>query len=554
MSNKNLAIIFGIGLCGAAMQPAVFAASLDALSARELNQIRTDAERLRRSEELRTMQERQRQSDQAPTAQAPSPAPSGNFLFKLKKLAHTETSVLTEAEWQETTSPWIGKDVTAAEITELLKAVNGLYRKKGYVVCLAVVRPQKVTEGELTVTLIEGKTERVTVDGAKSTSESYYRGALPLKEGEVANYREMLDDLIRFNMTNDAQMAIDIHPGETVGTSSYGVTVAEPDRWGASVFADTNGARSTGRPRVGASLVNRSVFGWRDSAWLVGVASQGSKSISGGYSVPLTRYGTRLSVTASAGDVKVVGGESRHNDVTGDSTLLAARLEHPVFVTNSTKTTLFVERSRQTSKTDIFDDVRISDLVINAWTGGAEWYCSLDRVGISLTAQVSDRKAHQKASYARSRYRLASGTVSVAANVSDSVTTSVAGSWQAKLSGDTPVSSDYLGLGTSGGVRGYDNDSISAENGFWLNWETTWWHDVGAPQRAGLFGFVDAGRLSGYNPYAASSIASVGGGVIWPLFKGANLRATASFPLRRGLGDDVHVNRARADLSVAWSW
>ncbi len=535
------------------MLTSVSAASTEALSARELNQIRTDAERLRRSETLRTMQERQRQQPSQPAA-AQATAPAGDFLFKLKKLSHTETSVLTEAEWETTTSPWVGKDVTSAELTELLRTVNGLYRKKGYAVCLAVIRPQKIIGGELTVTLIEGKTERVTVKGANSTTESYYSGALPMKQGEVANYREMLADLIRFNMTNDAQMAIDIRPGEAVGTSAYEVTVSEPDRWGVSVFADTNGAKSTGRPRAGLGLVNRSVFGWRDSAWLTGVASEGSKSISGGYSVPLTRFGTRFSVTGSAGDVKVVRGKSRHSDVTGDSTLVSARLEHPVFVTNGTKTTLFAERSRQTSKTDIFDDIRISNLVIDAWTGGVEWYGSFTNVALSVTAQLSDRKAHQKASSSRFHYQLASGTVSFAMNVTNSITTAVTGAWQARLAGDAVVSSDYLGLGSSGGVRGYDNDVISAENGFWVNWETTWWFDVGAPQRAGLFAFVDAGRLTGYNPYEVSSIASAGGGFIWPLFKGANLRATLSLPLRRSLGEGEHVSKVRADLSAVWSW
>ena len=550
---KNLAVTLTLGLgLATVLIPQSFAAPTEALSARELNQLRMDIDRERRRETLRAMKERQKESTAVPDAQPPAPA--GEFLFRIEKVSHTPSTVLTEDEWTKVTSTWVGKDVTSSELVDLLKAVNGLYRKKGYAVCLAIIRPQRISNGDLTVTLIEGKTGRVTITGANNARESYYRGAIAATEGEVANYREMVNELVRFNMTNQAQMAVDIHPGDAVGTTDYTVTVSEPSRWGATVFADSNGAKSTGRARGGASFVNRSLFGFNDTLWLMGVANEGTQTVTGSYSFPLTRFGTRLSLTASAGHVKVLHGASADRDVKGRSSLVAARLEHPVFVGNNTKTTLYVERSRQGSKTDIYGDLHISDLVINAWSAGADWFLVTSKALVSASLSLSDRKARQRVSSTRYHYQLLSGTVSVSADLTDSLTTSLTGAWQARLAGDAAVSTDYFGLGTSGGVRGYDNDVISAENGFWVNWETTRWFDVGAPQRAGLFAFADAGRLSGYNPYEKNMLASVGFGVIWPLFKGANVRATASFPLKRHLSDDTNVSRARADFVASWVW
>ena len=62
------------------------------------------------------------------------------------------------------------------------------------------------------------------------------------------------------------------------------------------------------------------------------------------------------------------------------------------------------------------------------------------------------------------------------------------------------------------------------------------------------------GRLTGERITSERSLYSAGAGLVWPLFDGAHMNFTASFPLKRGLADDVHVNRARADLTVVVTW
>jgi len=121
----------------------------------------------------------------------------------------------------------------------------------------------------------------------------------------------MVADLVRFNMTNDVTLAVDIHAGEKPGSSSYEITAREPDWANITAFTDSLGAHTTGRWRGGASFYNSSLFGWRDQLSLLGLVSEGSQSALVGYSVPLTRFGTRLSANVSYGHVKVVNGAKR---------------------------------------------------------------------------------------------------------------------------------------------------------------------------------------------------------------------------------------------------
>ena len=216
---------------------------------------------------------------------------AASFEFHLAGITHDKSSVLTEAEIQKAVSPWVGQTINAQDLSKILNAINALYQQKGYVVCMAMLKPQRIKGGVLHITLIEGKTDEVSVVGNEHTSASYVLSACDFEKGQVASYSDMYDDLVEFNMTNDVLLTVDIRPGSKEETTSYVIGVHEPDNWTGSVFADTTGSKSTGRPRFGASVTNRSVLGRRDAATLLGTVSQGSHSVLATYSMPLTAKG-----------------------------------------------------------------------------------------------------------------------------------------------------------------------------------------------------------------------------------------------------------------------
>ena len=113
------------------------------------------------------------------------------------------------------------------------------------------------------------------------------------------------------------------------------------------------------------------------------------------------------------------------------------------------------------------------------------------------------------------------------------------------------MTADYFYLGHVSGVRGYENDILSAENGFYVNAQAGW--NFLGPETE-LYGFLDYGRLSGLNPYTAKKLSSVGLGVRWPLFKGASIEVVGSVPLYKDIDEAGHVSSARADISATILW
>lgn len=516
---------------------------------RDLQQMREDVERYRRSQELQRMQEERRRLEEEPAVREPR-APETDFHFRLEEVTHSVSSVLTEEEIAAATAPYEGRQVGMADIKAMLSDINALYRAKGYVVCEARLRPQRIRGGKLFVTLVEGKTGQVTVTGNEHTTESFVRGAFDLKEGEVANYRNMSSDLVHFNMTHDVVLSIDIRAGTEPGTTDYAIVANEPPNWTASVFADTTGSESTGRPRIGASVTNRSLLGRRDSLTLLGLASQGSKSFMAGYTLPLTSRGTRFSATVSVGDVEVIDGPSAELDVTGDSEYYALRLDHPIYADADMKWTVYGEWSRQKSSTEL-SGIVINDTKIDSWSSGVEAIFLGERSVFFATIGVSHSTAEEYTFSERWSQNIMTGNVFWRYQWLQGLTSTVSGTWQTVLGGDPLVSAQYFYLGHTSGVRGYDNDVLSAEQGAWVNLQLDW--AVAGPGTS-LFTFFDAGTLSGTTSYETKTLSSVGAGVTWPLWNNASVTATAAVPLVRDLNEDMHVNKARFDLAFTAVW
>lgn len=518
---------------------------------RDLQQLHQDLDRYRIEEEINSLRQNASPTEKSVPMHEASPM-EASFEFHLSGITHDKSSVLTEDEIQKAVAPWVGQTINAKDLSKILNAINSLYQQKGYVVCMAMLKPQRIKDGVLHITLVEGKTDEVSVIGNEHTSTSYILSAFDFEKGQVANYSDMYDDLVEFNMTNDVLLTVDIRPGSEEQTTSYLIGVHEPDNWTGAIFADTTGAKSTGRPRLGASITNRSVLGRRDAATLLGTVSQGSHSVLATYSMPLTAKGTKITAGVSYGEVDIISGPSRSMDVTGDSLLWNVRLDHPVWVTNDMKWTAFAEYTSRQSQTDVFDSIRMNDTDIDTVSLGLETIylgeSSLFYLNNSLVA--ADAKDNVFEDNDRD-YKFFKGNLLARVNATDTVKLTLTGAWQAKLSGDDMMTADYFYLGHVSGVRGYENDILSAENGFYVNAQAGW--NFLGPETE-LYGFWDYGRLSGLNPYTADKLSSVGLGLRWPLFKGASIEVVGSVPLYKDIGEAEHVSSARADISATILW
>lgn len=475
--------------------------------------------------------------------------------FFLSSVKFTPSQILTNEEILGVVKPFVGKIVTGKELTKMLEAINQLYRQRGYVVCQAVLQPQRISKGVLTITLVEGRTGSVFLSSAVEeqdikTRRSYILRAFDLEKGKVSNYREMLSDLVKFNMTNDIQLSVDMRAGEEPETTDYEIFVQEPQPRNFSLFSDSSGSKSSGRYRGGISFTERSLLGWRDRLQLIGVFSRGSRSFMGSYSVPLNSFGTRLTASYSYGHVKVVDGPSEDFDVKGHSQYLSLRLDHPLYVTSTSKLTGYLQAARQTSETEMFNVLTVSDTTVKSLTAGLEQLWLKEGMTLYANGQYIESWLKDYTFDNASRYRRLTGYLTWDHRLWKNWGYSVNAGAQRYLGGGEMASGDCFYLGTSSGVRGYENDTISAYNGAWINLEAKYHLDG---KGSNVFAFLDAGRLGGDSPYKEKTLSSAGIGVSWRPVDWLMTSAAVSFPFKRNVGSE-HVSKARIDFVINAVW
>ena len=319
-------------------------------SGAQLDQARQYMERELTARQIEEDQKKQKAQVEA-DVKAPKES-AAKVTFALTKIEMDPSEVLTEAELQNITAPYIGKTVSLEDLNAIKGAINKLYSEKGYLICKAYLPPQRIHGGVVQIRLVEGKTGQVNLQGLKHTRKNYVTSRVPLQPGAVANTSVLNKQLQRFNGTNDVQLRMMVHAGQETGTTDYEIVAYEPKQnQNITIYLDNNGYETSGRFRQGLFYNIRSLTGMRDSLRLNYLRSQGSNMYGLGYSVPVSKLGTRLDFSYSGNNTKIIKGEAKPLDVKSEASAFGLAIRHPLRVDQKRRDEVGLQYLNQTSKT-----------------------------------------------------------------------------------------------------------------------------------------------------------------------------------------------------------
>jgi hemolysin activation/secretion protein len=455
--------------------------------------------------------------------------------FTLKQVTFDSSMVLGQAELDGVTKEYIGKTSNLQTLYAIVNKINSLYSQKGYIVCKAYLPPQTIHEGKVHIGLMEGKTSNVIVSGNKSTRTGYITDRLPLETGKVANFDGLNKGVLLFNGTNDEQLRVKIKAGEKTGTTDYEIAVYEPQRQHAYVLVDTAGSESTGIWREGAGWYTRSLTGNRDNLNIYFMRSDGTKSGSFSYSIPISNRGTRFGVQYSANSIQVKHGALSDLDVRGHASLYAFNLTQPLRVTANSRLEAGLEWSRQHSRTD-FADIAWIDDTLSRWTASISatnysaqniWY---QRHGYSWGNWEDINDEHK--SYGKYNFDFLAQHLFANRQV---FTARLA----AQVSGNHYLpSADQFYIGGVNTVRGYKENILSGDSGYALNLE----YAIPDRRNTEWFLFWDMGSVYGDNAFDDHSLMSAGFGYRVHIANKVNATLALGIPFKKELNDENQSN------------
>ena len=500
----------------------------------QLEQARQYMERQMTAQQLEEDQKKKKEEVKS-NVQGPDEAAT-NVTFTLTKIETDPSEVLTEAELQNVTAPYIGKTVSLADLRDITGAINNLYTDKGYMICKAYLPPQRIHGGVVQIKLMEGKTGTVNLQGLKHTKEKYVTSRVPLKPGIVQNTEKLNKELQWFNGTNDVQLRILVHAGEQPGTTDYEIAAYEPKQnQNVTVYMDNNGYETSGRFRYGLFYNIRSLSGMRDSLRAHYLRSEGTNMWGLGYSVPISKKGTRLDIDYSGNTTKIIKGDAERLDVKGDASAFGLAIRHPLRVDQKRRDEVGLQFLNQKSTTkwkaiDYWTQDKRNTIIpyisfthygdssilyhkhsfpITRWnnTAAGDWENNTSYFSYQLNMQYQKRYKHGQMFAVRLDGQLA-----------DSKDRS---------------SSDRFYLGGAGSVRGYEeNFGVGGNKGVTVG--LTYQAPLDKKQRYHAFAFFDYGWISNDVDMNTNSYSAYSTGLgLSATYKNLYASLTLGFPLKR---------------------
>jgi len=465
-----------------------------------------------------------RETEQRPPS-TPTPAPSiqldapprpalkaaPGMRITVKSFRITGTTVFSEAELLPLLRDHVGRELAFADLEQAAGLITGHYRDRGYFLAQAYLPEQRIQDGVIEITVLEGRLGQIRINRAPGVrlGESQARGfiegsAMPgavLEQGRAERGLLLLSDLPGVSVTGE------LAPGEQVGTTDLNVQVQERPLFTGNLSLNNYGSRFTGEYRLGAGLNISDPLGLGDLLSLRGLITDGRglQNIAASYLLPLGRQGTRVGVSYS--DLRYeLGKDFAALDADGAAQVAGLSLQHPFIRGRSFNLygQLAWEQKRLEDRqgaTAFVNQRRIDTLAMglsldgrDALLGGGLNFAGLSWVSGDLdlrTAAIAAADATAGGRGARGGFQKVVYSVSRTQAVRGPLTAYLAVHGQ--TASKNLDSAEKFSLGGPYGVRAYPAAEASGDAGYVLNAELRWALRAGSGSLT-LIGFYDYGH------------------------------------------------------------
>jgi len=160
-----------------------------------------------------------------------------------------------------------GSELTLSELRGLASKIADYYHRNGYFVTQAYLPAQDVSNGSVTIIVIEGRYGKVTLHNQANLSDYVANNLLGgLKSGDLISSTPLERALLLLSDLPGVVVKSTLVPGDSVGASDLIVDTTPGPHIEGSVDADNAGNRYTGEYRLGVTVNFNEPLGYGDVA------------------------------------------------------------------------------------------------------------------------------------------------------------------------------------------------------------------------------------------------------------------------------------------------
>jgi len=251
-----------------------------------------------------------------------------------------------------------GKDVSLNDLFQARTAITDLYVNKGYITSGAFIPPQKLESGVVEIRVLEGRLEDIRVTGTTKLEPGYVSSRLGLATQAPLNRDRLLEalQLLQLNPLI-ANISAELSAGSRPGTSLLEVRVAEAKSTAATFSVDNQRVPSVGSIRGQLTGIEQNLLGFGDSISASFTKTAGSTALDFNYTVPVSPRNTTLSFSAGVSSSSVIEQPFDVLDIKSESNYFEITGRHPLIQTPTQELALGLTFTRRTSQTTLLGDI-----------------------------------------------------------------------------------------------------------------------------------------------------------------------------------------------------
>jgi len=265
-------------------------------------------------------------------------------------------SVFSTEELEQLTAPYVGRLVNSEELLRVRDAITDHYVERGYLTSGALIPDQDVSDGVVTIQIVEGVLADVEVVGTSRFRPGYFSvrlrraGRAPLNVNRIEEQLQLFQRDVRVK-----HVRAQLNPGARRGESLLTLEVEENRFYGLDVAFANDSSPGIGsytghiEPRI-SNLIG---YGdeWSSSIQL----SDGLRQYDATFAVPLPPFDTRLLLHYQRSETEVVEDPFDILDIESRSSTYGITLDQPLLRTRNSEVRIGVTGEWRTSKTEVLD-------------------------------------------------------------------------------------------------------------------------------------------------------------------------------------------------------
>ena len=468
------------------------------------------------------------------------------------------SSVFSQEELNQATAEFLGKPITFAQLLQAANQVTELYLQQGYITSGAYIPSQAIQSGTITIQVVEGSLEEIEVEIVKGRLNSdYVRSRIAIAVAKPLNINHLQEalQLLQLNPLIESLNA-ELSTGTKPGTNSLVVKVV-----GAKTFAATVGINNNRNPSIGSfergiELSEANLLGLGDEMIFAYTNTDGSNRFDGSYTLPVNAYNGSLRFRYQLSDNDNIEPTFDDLDIQVDYRQFELSFRQPVIERatpeSSQELALSLGVERQESDSFILGvgfplspgandrgEIRISKLnFAQEWLQRGRQEVLLGRSEFGFGIDAFDATVNNEGP--DSRFFLWRGQILYLrllgeATGNPAISPTLLLRSELQLSSEPLVTIEQFSLGGYSTVRGYRQDTILSDNGFFVSAEVRV-PILRVPEVQGslqIVPFIDFG--TGWNidrgNLDPNTLAGAGFGLLWQMGEEFNARFDWGIPL-----------------------